>query len=92
MNDIKIHIESEVKGCSRYVDGSNAWLIRDATVGKLAEKLMKLLNIPIVTNSALRAKVEKLEKENEFLRFMVENGLGEDDLKNDITLPHDITR
>ena len=90
MNDIKIHIESTIKGCSRYVDGSNAWIIRDATVGSLAEKLMKLLNIPIVTNRALRAKVEKLEKENEFLRFMVENGLGEDDLKNDITLPHDI--
>lgn len=90
MNDIKIHIESEIRGCSRYVDGSNSWIIRDATVGNLAEKLMKLLNIPIVTNSALRAKVEKLEKENEFLKFMVENGLGEDDLKNDITLPNDI--
>lgn len=90
MNDVKIHITSEIKACSRYVNGSNAWIINDATVGTLAERLMKLLNIPIVTNSALRAKVEKLEKENEFLRFMVENGLGEDDLKNDITLPHDI--
>jgi len=90
MNDIKIHIVSEIKGSSRYVNGSNAWIIRDAAVGRLAETLMKLLNIPIVTNSALRAKVEKLEKENEYLKFMIENGLGEDDLKNDITLPHDI--
>jgi len=88
--DIKIHIESNIRGSSRYMDGSNAWMIRDEAVGRLAEKLMKLLGIPIVTNSALRAKVEKLEKENEYLKFMVENGLGEDDLKTDITLPHDI--
>ena len=86
-NNIKIHIESEIKGCSRYVDGSNAWMIQDATVERLVEKLMKLLGIPVVTNSALRAKVEKLEKENAYLRFMVENGLGEEDLKNDITYP-----
>ncbi len=90
MNNIKIHIESTIKGCSRYVNGSNAWIINDATVGTLAERLMKLLNIPIATNSALRYKVEKLEKENEWLRFMVDNGLGEDDLKNDITLPQEI--
>ena len=43
MNDIKIHIESTVKGCSRYVNGSDAWLINDATLGTLAERLMKLL-------------------------------------------------
>lgn len=52
----------------------------------LKDKVLKIIN----DNSALRAKVEKLEKENEFLRFMVENGLGEEDLKNDITLPNEI--
>ena len=45
------------------------------------------MGIPVCNNSALRAKVEKLEKENAYLRFMVENGLGEEDLKNDITYP-----
>jgi len=71
--------------------GHNAYFANGFEAGVVfAQEQFKILNIPCVTNSALRAKVEKLEKENEFLKFMVDNGLGEDDLKNDITLPHDI--
>lgn len=39
---------------------------------------------------AIRLKIDKLEKENEWLKFMVDNGLGEEDLRNDITMPKDI--
>ena len=87
MKDIKIHIVSEIQAHAEYMAGSNAWKIRDASVGRLAEKMMKLLGIPIETNQALRAKVEKLEKENKFLQFMVDNGLGEEDLN-----PHGFQR
>lgn len=33
---------------------------------------------------------DKLEKENELLRFMIDNGLDEKDMINDITLPNEI--
>ena len=90
MSDIKIYIESEIKGASEYMNGSNAWKIRDGAVERLAEGLMKLLKIPVVTNSALRLRVEHLEKENKFLRFMIDNGLGNEDLQDDITMPKEI--
>lgn len=48
------------------------------------------LPINSVTHRALQMKIEKLEAENKLLAFMVENGLGEEDMKNDITLPQEI--
>jgi hypothetical protein len=44
----------------------------------------------LVTHRALQMKIEKLEAENKLLTFMVENGLGEDDMLNDITYPHEL--
>ena len=38
----------------------------------------------------LNRENENLRAENKKLKFMVENGLGEDDMKNDITYPHEI--
>lgn len=39
---------------------------------------------------ALKLHIEQLEKTIGLLEFMIDNGLGEDDLKNDITLPQEI--
>jgi hypothetical protein len=49
-----------------------------------------VLPINIVTHRALQMKIEKLEAENKLLAFMVENGLGEQDMLNDITYPHEL--
>ena len=38
---------------------------------------------------ALTEQVVSLKKENEKLRFMVDNGLGPEDMENDITYPVD---
>lgn len=62
-NNIKIHITSEIKACSSCVNGSDAWVISDVAIGVLAKRLMKFLNIPIVTNSALRVKVDTSAKD-----------------------------
>ena len=43
-----------------------------------------------VTHRALLIKIEKLEADKKLLNFMVENGLGEDDMLNDITLPQEL--
>lgn len=85
--DIQIHIESKIKSYSSYINGANSWKIEDKNISDLAKELMDLLGIPTETNKALRLKINQLEQKVKFLEFMVENGLGEDDLKNDITLP-----
>jgi hypothetical protein len=54
-------------------------LERGLTVGFNEEKAT--LPINSVTHRALQMKIEKLEAENKLLAFMVENGLGEDDIK-----------
>jgi len=46
--------------------------------------------LPDVPNRALLLKIQKLEAENKLLAFMVENGLGEQDVLNDITYPHEL--
>lgn len=51
---------------------------------------IKFCNLHFVTNRALKLKVQKLEADNKLLNFMVENGLGEDDMMNDITYPCEI--
>jgi len=38
----------------------------------------------------LNRENENLRTQNKKLKFMVENGLGEDDMKNDITYPHEL--
>ena len=43
-----------------------------------------------VTHRALLMKIEKLEADKKLLSFMVENGLGEDDMLNDVTLPQEL--
>lgn len=44
-------------------------------------------NLQNVTNRALKLQVKQLEARNELLNFMVENGLGAEDMINDITYP-----
>lgn len=39
---------------------------------------------------ALVSHIESLEKSNKYLELIIENGLGPDDLKNDITMPNEI--
>lgn len=39
---------------------------------------------------SLLIKIAKLEADNKVLRFMVDNGLGEEDMFDDITYPHEI--
>jgi len=56
----------------------------------LAEEIVKLCNLQNVTNRALLLKIERLEADNKLLNFMVENGLGEEDMINDITYPHEL--
>jgi len=48
------------------------------------------LPLQSVTNRALLLKIKKLEADNKLLNFMVENGLGEEDMMNDITYPHEL--
>jgi CRISPR/Cas system endoribonuclease Cas6 (RAMP superfamily) len=50
----------------------------------------KNCNLQNVTNRALLLKIERLEADNKLLNFMVENGLGEEDMINDITYPHEL--
>ena len=45
------------------------------------------LHLQNVNNRELLLKIERLEAENELLNFMVDNGLGEEDMMNDITYP-----
>ena len=45
----------------------------------LAQDIVKLFAIPVVSNSRLT----EIEQENKKLRFIIENGLGEKDLEND---------
>jgi len=55
----------------------------------LAECLDENAALPLqsVTNRALLLKVKKLEADKKLLSFMVENGLGEEDMIDDITYP-----
>ena len=55
-----------------------------------AECEFKNLHLQNVTNRALLLKIERLEADNKLLNFMVENGLGEEDMINDITYPHEL--
>jgi hypothetical protein len=48
------------------------------------------LPLQSVTNRALLLKIKKLEADNKLLNFMVEYGLGEEDMMNDITYPHEL--
>ena len=48
------------------------------------------LPLQSVTNRALLLKIQKLEADNKLLNFMIENGLGEEDMINDITYPHEL--
>ena len=45
----------------------------------LAQDIVKLFAIPVVSNSRLT----EIEQENKKLRFIIKNGLGEKDLEND---------
>ena len=51
------------------------------------ESKVKNLTIQNVTNRALLLKIKKLEADKKLLSFMVENGLGEEDMIDDITYP-----
>ena len=55
--------------------------------GEIDNKNLQFVREVVRYLEKLQSKIKKLEKENEYLRFMEENGLGEDDLKNDITYP-----
>lgn len=53
MKDKKIHVTSEIKACSRYVNEQNAWIIKDNILDKLADRLINLLTIPdVIVNEA----------------------------------------
>lgn len=60
---------------------------------KKAENLVKLLSIGVVSNCAddleysLYGQVVNLKEKVKTLEFMIENGLGEEDMINDITYP-----
>jgi primosomal protein N' len=56
----------------------------------IPNKEKEALPLQSVTNRALQMKIEKLEAENKLLAFMFENGLGEEDMMNDITYPHEL--
>ena len=88
---IEIPREPEGDGVYREVD----LLVRDfiddlRALEECYNKEKATLPINIVTHRALQMKIEKLEAENKLLAFMVENGLGEQDMLNDITHPHEL--
>ena len=53
----------------------------------LERELDKICNLQNVTNRALKLQVDQLEAQNKLLNFMVENGLGAEDMINYITYP-----
>ena len=61
------------------------------TVLCIFDDMNEALNLPDVTNSALMLKVQKLEADNKLLRFMVDNGINEEEMfnSNDITMPQE---
>ena len=66
MDDKKIHVTSIIKGHSKYINASNAWLIKDSSIDGLADKLIDLLNIPDIMASVQReidSRHNKIHKE-----------------------------
>ena len=61
--------------------------INEITLQEATKRILLLLG---VSNRALLLKIKKLEADNKLLKFMVENGLGEEDMMNDITYPHEL--
>ena len=55
---------------------------------KIESLVDKIIINPISKNSPQQKKTKNLEKQNEFLRFMIENKLSKDDLIKDITLSY----
>jgi len=77
------------------LENNSEWLIDNDVIlksdySKVADEIVKLLNLRSVTNRALLLKIERLEADNKLLNFMVENGLSEEDMINDITYPHEL--
>jgi len=47
-------------------------------------------NAWILMSEFAEKQINKLKEENKKLKFMIENGLGWEDMKNDITYPHEL--
>jgi hypothetical protein len=47
-----------------------------------AEAMLKIIN-------DMESEIKQLEEKTKKYEFMIENGLGEEDMKNDITMPHE---